>query len=395
MTNYTEQINRIKDKLVDAKKADKSLKVFGAERHKYVVKESTTLQAVKAFEKKYSIELPDCYKAFILEVGNGGIGFQNSAAGPYYGIYPFGENINELVYENVEKYLKQECVIVPKMTDEFWESLIKIIEAKENILDEDYDTALGNLWAGILPIGSQGCTYLHGIILNGPFKGRVVNLDIDRQKPQFAYERNFLDWYERWLDEVISGDLIKKKPSWFGYSKGGTEEELMASLIASKDIEEKNENLNGLLDKKKLSEKSLKQLEYLINTNFEPKKTLIQLLCKSNYEKAKPYLIALCPTDLLFVFQTIFWYAKEKSEEWTTIIQENIHKIDNEETFIFCTYVLMETNSNISNLILPFTKNSNEKIRTHAFYTLDQLKDKKYYLSYFTKIVKLISKLKH
>ena len=231
MTNYTDQIKRIKDKLLEAKNADMNLKVFGADRHKYTINKPTTLKSVMEFETKYSIELPDCYKTFILKFGNGGIGWQNSAAGPFLGIYPFGENINELVYENPGKCLKNECLLIPKMTDSFWKKLTKNIDNTEKILDKDYEVELDKLWAGILPIGSQGCTYLHGIVLNGQYKGRVVNLDIDRQKPQFAYETNFLDWYERWLNEVITGDLIKSTVSWFGYNKGGTEEKLLTSLL--------------------------------------------------------------------------------------------------------------------------------------------------------------------
>lgn len=376
MTDYTDQIQRIKDKLLEAKKADKNLKVFGADRHKYIINKPTTLKAVTEFETKYSVELPDCYKAFLLEIGNGGIGWQNSAAGPFFGIYPFGENVNELIYDNTEKYLKNECVIIPKMTDDFWKSLTKNIEENDEISDEDYEIELGKLWGGILPIGSQGCTYLHGIVLNGQYKGTVVNLDMDRQKPKFTYEINFLDWYERWLDEVISGELIKETPSWFGYNKGGTEEELLASLIDSENIEEKSDNLDGLLNKNQLNSKNLVQIENLINNGFEPKKTLIQILCKSNYERAKPYLIELIKTDLCSVFQFIFWYAKDKSSEWKNIIEENIIRIDDEETFRFCTYLLKESNFDYGRLILPFTKNKSEKLRSQAYYSLGQLENK-------------------
>ena len=96
---------------------------------------------------------------------------------------------------------------------------IKNIEDDEEMSDEEFDKEMGNIFSGILPIGSQGCTYLHGIILNGKHKGKVVNLDISRQKPKFTYENNFLDWYERWLDEVISEELLKDGPSWFGYAE--------------------------------------------------------------------------------------------------------------------------------------------------------------------------------
>ncbi|CAN0604796.1 unnamed protein product, partial [Ectocarpus sp. 12 AP-2014] len=28
-----------------------------------------------------------------------------------------------------------------------------------------------------MPLGPQGCAYLHGLVVNGPFKGRVINLE--------------------------------------------------------------------------------------------------------------------------------------------------------------------------------------------------------------------------
>lgn len=383
MTRYREQVDRIKSKVVKAKNADKNCKVFGADRHKYIIHKPTTIEKITKIEKKYSIELPDCYKSFVLNIGNGGIGWQNSSAGPFLGIYPFGENLNELIYENTEEHLKKDCVIFPKMTDEYWKTLIKNIDDNEEISDGEFKNELGTLWGGILPIGSQGCSYLHGIVLNGLYKGRVVNLDMDRQKPQFAFENNFLDWYERWLDEVISGELIKGSPSWYGYNRGGSEEELLTTYISSNDLEEKKDCLNGLLNKNSLKEQTKNKVEKLIETSSEYKSTLIQLICKSDYERSKPYLIKLVETDLLAVFQFVYWYAKDKSKEWLNVIEENIQRIEDDETFRFCTYLLTETKEDIGNLILPFTKNSKDHIRVTAFYTLGKLKNKKDYIDTF------------
>lgn len=248
---YSDQIQRIKKKILEAKDADKNYIAFGADQHKYQLNKPATAEKITEIENKYSIELPDCYKSFVLTVGNGGIGWQDSSAGPFFGIYPLGENMNELIDVDAEKYLKNRCVIHPKMTNEFWEALSQKINGDETMTDEEYDHERGNLWAGILPVGSQGCSYLHGVVLNGPYRGRVVNLDIDGQKPNFAFEKNFLDWYERWLDEVISGELIDGGTGWFGYQMGGTEEELLAIFTSSTDLAEKDDCLNGLLNKKK------------------------------------------------------------------------------------------------------------------------------------------------
>ena len=383
METYNKQIQRIKNKLLEAKRADNKLKVFGAKSHKYYLNPPATPFEVSEFERKFSIELPECYTAFITQVGNGGTGHADSAAGPFYGIYPVGKNTDELIYDNTEKYLKNDCMIYPKMTDEYWESLTKNIRDNDDISDEDYEKEIGKIYAGILPIGSQGCTYLHGIVLNGQHKGRIVNLDVDYQKPKFAFEKNFLDWYERWLDEVISGELIKETPSWFGYCKGGTEEELWTAYISSTDLDEKKDCFFGLLNKNKLKEETLNQIEKLIDTDTDHKNILIQLICKSDYGKAKKHLIGLIETDLLSIFQSVYWYAKDKSAEWLEVIGSNIQRIEDSETFRFCTYLLTETKEDFGKLILPFTKNSNKDIRITAFYTLGKLKNKKSYMDTF------------
>lgn len=383
MTRYSNQLNRIKNKIIEAKNTDIDCKVFGADQHQYVIHKPITIAAIEVFEKAYSLELPECYKSFILNIGNGGIGSQNSAAGPFLGIFPFGENVNELIYENTKNYLKNECVLFPKMTDEYWKTLTGNIDDIEEISDEEFDNRLGYIWGGILPMGSQGCTYLHGLVLNGKYKGRVVNLDMDRQKPQFTFEKNFLDWYERWLDEVISGELIKNNFCWFGYCKGGSEDELLTAYKTTTDLEEKKDCLNGLLDKNRLQIQSINNIEILIDSNPQFRNTLIQLICKSDYAKAKPYLIELAKTELLPVFQFIYWYAKDNSSEWLKFIETNIQRIKDEETFRFCTYLLTETKEDIGQLILPFLKNSNEKIRVTAYYTLGQLKNKNHYINEF------------
>lgn len=215
---YDEQILRIKTKLAAVKKVDRKLEVFGADSHKYFMHPPLSMQELRAFEETYEVQLPECYKAFLLQVGNGGTGYLGSGAGPFYGLYSFGENVDELICEETQKHLGNACILYPGMTDEEWNVLTATIDA-DDCSDEVYEKEMGKLFGGILPIGSQGCTYLHGIVLNGPHTGRVINLDTERQIPKFTYEDHFLDWYERWLDEIISGELLDVEgPSWFGYS---------------------------------------------------------------------------------------------------------------------------------------------------------------------------------
>ncbi|SEM45986.1 SMI1 / KNR4 family (SUKH-1) [Chitinophaga rupis] len=386
MTDYNEQVQRIKQKLPAAKKADRRLKVFGAESHKYTLNKPATAEEVTQFEQQYAIELPECYKAFLLQIGNGGNAHANSAAGPFYGIYPLGGNVDELIYDTVEKHLKNDCVIYPKMPDDYWAALTQKINDDDNLSDEDYENEKGRILGGILPIGSQGCSYLHGIILNGPYKGRVVNLDTDFQKPKFTYESNFLDWYERWLDEVISGQLMQEGPRWFGYSMGGSDDQLLKLFLSAKDEEQKADCLNGLLNKYTLQKEIVQNIEQQVFQHTPGiNAQLLQILCKFDYEKAKPYLIELVKTDLLSVFQFVYWYAKDKSKEWAPVIEANISRIDDGETFRFCTYLLTEIQSNFGPLIIPFTEKKDENIRVTAFYTLGKLNNRKDFIAAFIK----------
>jgi hypothetical protein len=159
------QIQRIKDKLIKAKYTDVKLKVFGAESHKYILGEPLFDEDILKFEKEYDLELPECYKTFLNNIGNGGVGFNSSGAGPFYGIYPLGKNIGELI-ENTKEYLKRDCVLYPKITDEYWKGLTKKVN-ENDISDKDYENELGKIYSGVLPLGSQGCTYIHALVLNG------------------------------------------------------------------------------------------------------------------------------------------------------------------------------------------------------------------------------------
>lgn len=219
MTNYTPQILRIKKKLQQAKDKDELFKVFGAGSHKYEINAPTSILEIDAFEQHYGIQLPESFRCFVLNIGNGGRSYLNSGAGPFFGIYPFGENLDDLIHKNVEQHLKKECTLHPHITESQWDDLTDPFY-EDDISDENHEELNGALYGGILPLGSQGCSFIHALVLNGPYKGMVVNLDRgELSPPKFSEDKNFLDWYERWLDEIISGKLITTCPSWFGYPK--------------------------------------------------------------------------------------------------------------------------------------------------------------------------------
>ena len=384
-----EQLQRIQQKLSQAKAADKDLQVFGASSHKYNLNTPVTEAEVLAFEEKYGVQLPECYRAFVQTIGDANAQKLETMAGPYYGLYAFGTQVDDLLYEGSEIYLKTPCTLSPDMTQEEWETLSDPLlpsEEEEEEDDDKYFAERAKVFGGLLPLGSQGCTYEHALVLNGKYAGRVVNVDLDLAQPKFAFETNFLDWYERYLDEVISGQLMDDSPTWFGYHRGEPAEELLNEYEQTTDRKTQTDCLDGVYHKKPPLESALLgKIEKLIALNNEDRDFLIEILCQSSYERAKPYLQTLVTEKPKKVFQFIWWYAQDHCADWVPAVKELLPTITDEETFNFATYLLTEATDNFEEDILPFTNNVNPRIRLTAYYTLGKSQKKEQYLDTFIK----------
>ena len=384
-----EQLIRIQQKLAQAKEADKNLEVFGADAHQYHLNPPVSEAEVLAFEKKYGVQLPECYRAFMLTIGDAKAKKSDFIAGPYFGLYAFGTSVDSLLYEKIETYLKAPCNLSPDMTQEEWETLsdpLLFSEEEEEEDDDKYFAERAKVFGGLLPLGSQGCTYEHALVLNGKYAGRVVNVDLDLAQPKFAFEANFLDWYERYLDEVISGQLLDDRPTWFGYHRGEPAEVLLNEYEHTTNRKTQTDCLEGVYHKKPPLEPALlDKIEKLIALNNEDRDFLIEILSQSSYERAKPYLQDLVTKDPKKVFQFVWWYAKDHCAEWVSVVKELLPTITDERTFDFATYLLTEGDDNFEEVILPFTDNENPQIRSTAYYTLGKSEKKEQYLDTFIK----------
>ncbi|MBM0651511.1 SMI1/KNR4 family protein [Capnocytophaga genosp. AHN8471] len=386
---YQEQLHRIQQKLSQAKAADKNLEVFGADAHQYHLNPPVSEAEVLAFEKKYGVQLPECYRAFMLTVGDAKAKKSDFIAGPYFGLYAFGTSVDSLLYEKIETYLKAPCNLSPDMTQEEWEKLsdpLLFSEEDEEEDDDKYFAERAKVFGGLLPLGSQGCTYEHALVLNDKYAGRVVNVDLDLAQPKFAFEANFLDWYERYLDEVISGQLLDDRPTWFGYHRGEPAEVLLNEYEHTTDRKTQTDCLEGVYHKKPPLEPALlDKIEKLIALNNDDRDFLIEILSQSSYERAKPYLQDLVNKDPKKVFQFVWWYAKDHCADWVSFVKELLPTITDERTFDFATYLLTEGDDNFEEVILPFTDNENPQIRSTAYYTLGESEKREQYLDTFIK----------
>ncbi|MDR2283340.1 MAG: hypothetical protein LBE37_09035 [Sphingobacterium sp.] len=384
MKDYQLQIQRIKDKLIEAKASDKDFKVFGADAHQYQLNPPIELKVVEDFERAHHVTIPLAYKLFVTQVGNGGSSYNNSGAGPFYGLYRFGEHFSVSYNDYADEQIQAPTKAYPGMSIEEWEKEVDYMDqAGDN--DAAFEQREAALWGGFFILGTQGCTFHHALILNGPHTGRICNIDDgDRQMPQFSFEEDFLDWYERWLDDVIEGNLSDRNSGSFGYQMGGKEESLLALFEDAYNITVKQEALRGLLFKKKLTAHSLSQLQRgFINQPHAIQELLVELFLTNDYAMAVSYLETLFKTNINRTVKLIHWYAKEHKMDWLLRVKESLDASMDEETFRFACYILRDDPEQNFEVLKPFVHHENPDIRSQVFYTFSFLEDKSNYEAEF------------
>lgn len=152
---------------------------------------------VSELEKRHAISLPSEYRAFLSKVGSSG-------TGPYYGLlapshWP-------------ETDIQQPCLLRENLGQNWLAELYG--PDWEERLNRDEIMVFG----GTLPLCHQGCGIYSLLVLNGPHRGRICNVEDWTTRPIFSPHRHFLDWYEGWLNEILAGKPIR----WYGYPNNET-----------------------------------------------------------------------------------------------------------------------------------------------------------------------------
>ena len=203
-------IEELRSLLEKAKVTDAALKQFGAQNHKYQWNPPASLKEIEEFEQETGISLPDGYRNFLLQAGNGG-------AGPFYGLFSL-EQVKGWLSWQVEP--GETPYLVPGIDP----------DSLKNLGDRDHD------WRrGCIPIESQGDTYFTYLLVAGPDRGRVVYIEYERSWIFFPREPDFLSWYIRWLREVAAGYDM----GWFGIALDGDEETLQKYYLQADTEEER------------------------------------------------------------------------------------------------------------------------------------------------------------
>jgi hypothetical protein len=200
------QLERIQGKLTQAKTQQSTC--FGSTVHGFELAAPLAEDIIAAFEQQYRIVLPEDYRTFLLRVGQGG-------AGPYYGIAPLGEGS-----DRTQAPPEHEHALLARP---FPLSYKQATASQETVRGYTYEA----FQQGSLYLCDQGCAYCARLVVTGEARGRIVYLDQSNAgAPYFVKDLNFLDWYERWLDLVVGGDV----PLWFGFDNPAYEQTRATSL---------------------------------------------------------------------------------------------------------------------------------------------------------------------
>jgi hypothetical protein len=198
--------------LLDAKRVHESLaklaaanaSVFGAESHQFLLNPPLAETEVVAFEHAHSVSLPEDYRHFLTQIGNGG-------AGPFYGVFPLGKMDHNF---GLQRWHESDGMVGilsnPFPLESEWNDL-----SGNPAGEEDFDAMIeqfekrywdSSVVDGAFPICHTGCALRIWLVVTGRQAGNlwyderaelggVMPLTMDDGTPL-----TFGAWYQAWLD---------------------------------------------------------------------------------------------------------------------------------------------------------------------------------------------------
>jgi len=172
------------DRLDYLRSTDPGLTRFGSAAHGYLLNPPLVEHDVMAFEARHGVSLPDDYRAFLLQVGDGG-------AGPFGGVFRLDRS--DLPVLNREDLLPGFLAgAFPHERPGNEPPGDSSSQAEDDYFDQ-------SRIHGSLNLSHQGCGYMVRLVLNGPQlgslweDGRCGDMGITPFSPDFA------SWYRQWL----------------------------------------------------------------------------------------------------------------------------------------------------------------------------------------------------
>jgi hypothetical protein len=208
--------------LAKLRRRDSKRSLFGSAAHDYKLNPPIPASTIQEFEARHGSRLPDDYRYFVTEIGNGG-------AGPYYGLLPFGQlddgrswEEGDLIGDVSQPFPHVEPWNLP---GSFWEQqpdmspdtppeeVDRLMEAWDKVEREHYfNSAIMN---GAIPICHLGCGLWQWLVVNGEQKGSVWNDSrsdhggISPLQDESGEQMTFSDWYMSWLNRSLQSAGLK------------------------------------------------------------------------------------------------------------------------------------------------------------------------------------------
>jgi len=161
---------------------------------------------VMEFEDAHDVRLPEEFRQFVTHIGHGGYG-------PTYGLLP------------MERWVSGAAGVGDgRLTEPF-----PIVPDLEVSTGPDARGCLARSFPGTITVVHRGCSDFTLLVVTGQGRGRLVEVNSEGFfAPHFHADSDFLSWYERWLDFVLTGH---RDLTWFADQMAGDEAELVATLL--------------------------------------------------------------------------------------------------------------------------------------------------------------------
>jgi len=140
---------------------------------------------VRRFERRHGVSLPEGFRSFLTQIGNGGPG------PPAYGLAALGEPARDM--RGGAKVWSE----LPHVREPFPFTKPWVWEEGE-ASDEGTSDQIHH---GCVYVGNDGCGMYWHVIVTGPERGNVWMICGEGLQPT-SPKRDFLQWYEDWLDGV-------------------------------------------------------------------------------------------------------------------------------------------------------------------------------------------------
>ncbi|GAA3067269.1 SMI1/KNR4 family protein [Streptosporangium carneum] len=192
-------VGHIQSCLTAVAQADPGHEIFGASRHRHRLGPVLDEAEVAGFEALHGVSLPEAYRAFLTDVGDGG-------AGPHYGLF----RLDGFEMRDLERQERETpgFMAAPFPHTRNWNPYDR--------MDEDEYFAPRQV-AGSLIVAEFGCGAFHRLVVTGEARGEVW-LDDRASDGGLLREGDFREWYTSWLDarmrdvwKPIDDDIIAER----------------------------------------------------------------------------------------------------------------------------------------------------------------------------------------